>query len=974
MVLYEEYNAGGPSREHDHASAGFCGELFILTRDLFAALRLSSHVSDPESDEAFLAENEAGRFRLWGDGFDVLEGRLDELLDGSVLLSAVVMQMVGIARKLRRYVDRDSELFRNLESMLEKAGYIFPETLDDPRQSWTDELTLLETLEDVAVLNDGLYELTPFLESIPIEYAEIDELENSRAPTIDAGQMTETKALHINILDKFPEAAFNLPFVEQLADLNMRRKKRLWELKEKNESAPDPEPVSFGNGRSRRGARSPSSYAPSTRYTMGTMGSSVASVPYSLLDLQDDGEYARSEASMSSFASMDLEMVGVAQIPPPPVRLGAGVIFECNLCFETLHGIETKYRWKKHVFKDLQPYSCSFLHCPLPRLHLFNSRTEWINHEFEVHRSLPSWTCIKDCGLEFDNQESFREHLKETHLGSATTDNDLNEIVKKCERRKPLPAGQTTICPLCRETISETRKSIRRHLGRHMEEISLAVVPTENYNLEREESSEDEASSSSEEELETIGEEDQDHDEGEDRDTGVEPADLNDINKSFELGQKLKTNEKLVRCVQDIHDSASWLLNRYDEPRWRSEVYKLAQVHEAREGSRSILSEDIRLKTWSMLKNEPSYTEMRDQQDSPEEFDRFLDGILKEDLRDFDELFSSMLEFKQCHLCKEIGLLIQCRDSQQCRHNYCPECPRAAVFPPSKQTVVERQVEAFTPQIPQALPPPFISLVSEASNGPSQLSSTTFTAHPSPFNVPDTDPDRLAVDDGFQLVTNKKAEKQARRPQGSSYAGSVSPSEVDSDAITRTIQVDRKHYPLLIGAGGGTLSDIIVESGGPHLKSAQSRIVQFPRRDSASDRIVVRGAPQVVDGILERIKAKVDGFEARTDRPPPPPPPKNRFPLPVPGSESVVDRNEPENREMFESSGFSRRSTISVGRSHPDLNLGREERRVTEEEMEETLARARLVELEPRGAVAKTPKKKSKRRKKANVARRESEV
>lgn len=136
----------------------------------------------------------------------------------------------------------------------------------------------------------------------------------------------------------------------------------------------------------------------------------------------------------------------------------------------------------------------------------------------------------------------------------------------------------------------------------------------------------------------------------------------------------------------------------------------------------------------------------------------------------------------------------------------------------------------------------------------------------------------------------------------------------------------------------------------------------------------MRGAPQVVDGILERIKAKVDGFEARTDRPPPPPPPKNRFPLPVPGSESVVDRNEPENREMFESSGFSRRSTISVGRSHPDLNLGREERRVTEEEMEETLARARLVELEPRGAVAKTPKKKSKRRKKANVARRESEV
>jgi hypothetical protein len=93
--------AAGPSQEDDHAS-GFCGELFILTRDLFNALQLSGRVSDPESDEAFLAQNEAGRFRLWGDGFDVLDGGLDELLDGSMLRSAVVVQLVGIARKLRR--------------------------------------------------------------------------------------------------------------------------------------------------------------------------------------------------------------------------------------------------------------------------------------------------------------------------------------------------------------------------------------------------------------------------------------------------------------------------------------------------------------------------------------------------------------------------------------------------------------------------------------------------------------------------------------------------------------------------------------------------------------------------------------------------------------------------------------------------------------------------------------------------------
>jgi hypothetical protein len=105
MVSYDSYTNGtisiaGPC-EDEHAT-GFCRALFNIIRDLFSALQLSGRVSDPESDEGFLAENEAGRFRLWGDGFDAREGGLDELLDGSGLHGAVVVQLAGIARKLRR--------------------------------------------------------------------------------------------------------------------------------------------------------------------------------------------------------------------------------------------------------------------------------------------------------------------------------------------------------------------------------------------------------------------------------------------------------------------------------------------------------------------------------------------------------------------------------------------------------------------------------------------------------------------------------------------------------------------------------------------------------------------------------------------------------------------------------------------------------------------------------------------------------
>jgi len=196
-------------------------------------------------------------------------------------------------------------------------------------------LDLLDTLEDVSILNDGLYQLTPFLESIPIEYEENGEPQHPGP--INAGTL-EIKALYVNILDKWPSAEANIALVDRLAELNGRRKKRIWELKYKHEKAP-PEPLSAGGGR----GYSPSSYAPSTRYTMG---SSMASIPYSLQTLQDDHRYARSEASMSSFNSLDLEVVGVTRIPPPPVKLGPGVSFECNLCFEILRGVETKYRWK----------------------------------------------------------------------------------------------------------------------------------------------------------------------------------------------------------------------------------------------------------------------------------------------------------------------------------------------------------------------------------------------------------------------------------------------------------------------------------------------------------------------------------------------------------------------------------------------------------------------------------------------------
>ncbi|KAF8253094.1 hypothetical protein K440DRAFT_657620 [Wilcoxina mikolae CBS 423.85] len=865
MVSYDPYTNGttstviaGPSHEDEHAT-GFCRALFNIIRDLFSALQLSGRVSDPESDEGFLAENEAGRFRLWGDGFDAREGGLDELLDGSGLHGAVVVQLAGIARKLRRYVDRDTELFRNLESTLEKAEYVFPEATEEE----DEDLDLLETLEDIAVLNDGLYELTPFLETIPIEYEENGNLENVRLVTAGTEEITETKALQVNILDKFPEASFNLALVDRLADLNLRRRKKLWELKDKHEKMPEPSsPSSVGGGRGGT-PHTPSSYAPS-RYTDYTRGSSVPSISDSLFD--DDYKYAQSEAS--SFADVDMDMVGRTSIPPPPVRLGDDVSFECNLCFQTLHGVHTKYLWKKHIFKDLQPYSCSFLLCPLPASHLFSSRTEWIDHEFAVHRTIFSWVCIKDCGQEFEDPKIFREHLQSAHLGDNITDSELTDIIKRCERRNPLPESQTTICPLCREEIPETKRSIRRHLGRHMEEISLAVVPPENYHVGLEESSEEEETSASEDEEEEVDPSEADSFE-------AEPSTAR---------QKTKTivAATVDYCIKNVIDRDTELLEIYDEPIWRSELFNLVEACDSRGKCLSMFTDELCRDAWTRVDGEPDIMRFRGDVASLADYNLFLDESVYDELQRRLKSEKFVLGFKRCHSCKEIAPPGR-QTCPRCGHSHCNDCT-SHVLPPSLRAQVEEQLRAeILPLLkskklmpdnqstigPSAALHPFINFTLAPPPSPpppeSTIPKTEFQTHARSWSEAlEASQGHLTADDGFEVVGSRS--NRSRRPSQSTYAGSADGSEIHADAITRTIVVDKKHYPLLIGSGGATLSDIIAQSGGPVQKTRQSRIVRFPRRDSPSNKVVLTGSPHVVDGIVERIKSKVAEFEGRKPR------------------------------------------------------------------------------------------------------------
>lgn len=132
-----------------------------------------------------------------------------------------------------------------------------------------------------------------------------------------------------------------------------------------------------------------------------------------------------------------------------------------------------------HVLKDLQPYSCTFMSCPA-KTETFDTRRSWISHEFENHRFITEWICIKDCGKIFNQKEPFIAHIQHDHLSGgagALAATELETTISRCEKRRVLPHSSITVCPFCQKDVEETRLALHAHLGLHMEEIALSALP-----------------------------------------------------------------------------------------------------------------------------------------------------------------------------------------------------------------------------------------------------------------------------------------------------------------------------------------------------------------------------------------------------------------------------------------------------------------------------------------------------------------
>ena len=131
--------------------------------------------------------------------------------------------------------------------------------------------------------------------------------------------------------------------------------------------------------------------------------------------------------------------------------------------------------YRMHVFADLKAYTCTFEECrgtqgPYPQ------RSTWADHEFREHFTKIAWTC-RFCDRSEESADTYSTHLQNNH-DVTFTDTRLEKFLKD-DRMMTLKPVSLKSCPLCLKDGWSSHRSYFVHVGRHLEEVALAVLPLE---------------------------------------------------------------------------------------------------------------------------------------------------------------------------------------------------------------------------------------------------------------------------------------------------------------------------------------------------------------------------------------------------------------------------------------------------------------------------------------------------------------
>ncbi|KAL2278540.1 hypothetical protein FJTKL_14288 [Diaporthe vaccinii] len=201
-----------------------------------------------------------------------------------------------------------------------------------------------------------------------------------------------------------------------------------------------------------------------------------------LAEVDDD----RSEISATSYAPSTLDRSEL-RIPPIPKQYVNGP-FLCPYCYVFI-SVDSRNDWKKHVFRDLRPYACLVETCLVD--HDFPRRKDWTRHMLKDHWR--AWNCPFGCVGEYPSFSALRDHLHKSHTVEVMG-LDVEAIVNLSSKANVSCAEGP--CPLCHDFIKSSHQ-YQSHVGHHLEELALFVLPTRDDNDDDQECSDDDSSGTS---------------------------------------------------------------------------------------------------------------------------------------------------------------------------------------------------------------------------------------------------------------------------------------------------------------------------------------------------------------------------------------------------------------------------------------------------------------------------------------------
>ncbi|KAF2787482.1 hypothetical protein K505DRAFT_379556 [Melanomma pulvis-pyrius CBS 109.77] len=145
--------------------------------------------------------------------------------------------------------------------------------------------------------------------------------------------------------------------------------------------------------------------------------------------------------------------------------------FICPYC-STAQFITSDRRWKKHVLSDLQPFVCTFSECELHE-YVFEGREDWFRHE-QSHRY--EWFCNHETHKSFSELPDFLQHMERIHQNTLGVEQS-HTLMRSFQRPSRSQSGNCSLC-------GKHSTSLKLHLSRHLEQLSLFAIPQTDYMLD----------------------------------------------------------------------------------------------------------------------------------------------------------------------------------------------------------------------------------------------------------------------------------------------------------------------------------------------------------------------------------------------------------------------------------------------------------------------------------------------------------